>query len=50
MGTTELDWRKTEAAEREYVGRKTADGRYEVEHFLKPKLSWSMIEDKEIIP
>lgn len=51
LGTSELNWQKIEETAREYVSKKTAAGRYQnVADILKPKPTWDMLENKEIIP
>lgn len=52
VGTSELEWKKIEATAREYVGNKTAAGRYQGEqaNMLAPKPTWDMLESREIIP
>lgn len=51
VGTAELDWRKIEASSRRYVAGKAACGRYgSGTDMLKPKPTWDMISDKEIVP
>jgi hypothetical protein len=51
LGTSELNWQKIEATAREYVSEKTAGGRYQnLADMLKPKPTWDMLENKEIIP
>lgn len=51
VGTAELDWVKIEARVRAYVAQKTADGRYQnVADLQKPRPTWDMLEDREIIP
>ena len=51
VGTAELDWQKIEVLARQYVGDKTASGRYQSGVDLsKPKPTWDMIEDKESVP
>jgi hypothetical protein len=51
VGTAELDWQKSEPLARQYVGDKTARGRYRsAADLLKPKLTWDMLENKEIVP
>ncbi|CRK20822.1 hypothetical protein BN1708_012953 [Verticillium longisporum] len=51
VGTAELDWKKIEAAARQYVAKKTASGRYGRDaDMTKPKPTWDMIENKEIVP
>ncbi|RMD39815.1 hypothetical protein DV735_g5331, partial [Chaetothyriales sp. CBS 134920] len=51
VGTAELDWPKIEAASRQYVANKTASGRYGFDaDMTKPKPTWDMVENKEIVP
>lgn len=51
LGTSELNWQKIEETAREYVSKKTAAGRYQnMADILKPKPTWDMLENKEIIP
>lgn len=51
VGTAELDWSKIEVTARRYVAGKTAGGRYEHSaDMTKPKPTWDMIENKEIVP
>lgn len=50
VGTSQLDWEKIEATARQYVAQKAAAGRYQrVEDLLKPKPTWDMLEDKEVV-
>lgn len=50
VGTSELDWSKIERLARRYVEDKVAAGRYlEAERMLKPKPTWDMMEQREII-
>ncbi|KAJ5948186.1 hypothetical protein N7466_001201 [Penicillium verhagenii] len=50
VGTAELDWEKIEAIAREYVGEKTAGGRYEsAADIMQPKPTWDMLENKESV-
>lgn len=51
VGTAELSWIEVEAAAREYVAKKTADGSYAAgKDMTLPKPTWSMLEKKETIP
>lgn len=51
VGTAELDWQKIEAVGRQYVGDKTASGRYQSREDLeKPKPTWDLLENKESVP
>lgn len=51
VGTAELDWPKIEAAARQYVAKKTASGRYgSSADMTKPKPTWDLVENKEIVP
>lgn len=51
VGTAELNWQKIESFARQYVGDKTASGRYQsVADILKPKPTWDMLENKESVP
>ncbi|RMZ80304.1 hypothetical protein DV738_g2803, partial [Chaetothyriales sp. CBS 135597] len=50
VGTAELDWSRIEAAARGYVADKAASGRYESgADMTKPKPTWDMVENKEIV-
>ncbi|KAJ5361775.1 hypothetical protein N7541_002619 [Penicillium brevicompactum] len=50
VGTAELDWLKIEAFGRQYVGDKTAGGRYRtVADLEKPKPTWDMLASREIV-
>ncbi|KAH6651582.1 hypothetical protein BKA67DRAFT_660381 [Truncatella angustata] len=50
LGTAQLDWHKIEAFARHYVGDKTASGRYHsAADLIKPKPTWDMLENKEIV-
>lgn len=50
VGTAELDWQKIEPHARQYVQEKTASGRYESAAALtKPKSTWDMLENREIV-
>ncbi|EGE07146.1 hypothetical protein TEQG_06134 [Trichophyton equinum CBS 127.97] len=51
VGTSILNWEKIEAKAREYVGEKTAAGRYKnIDDLKLPKPTWDMIDDKEKLP
>ncbi|RMZ68426.1 hypothetical protein GMOD_00010077 [Pyrenophora seminiperda CCB06] len=51
VGTAELDWQKIEAIARQYVRNKTDNGRYQTTaDLLKPKPTWDLLENKEIVP
>jgi hypothetical protein len=51
VGTAELDWQEIEPFARQYVGDKTASGRYRSSADLsKPKPTWNMLENKESVP
>ncbi|KAI0532519.1 hypothetical protein GGR58DRAFT_517658 [Xylaria digitata] len=51
VGTAELNWQKIEAFARQYVGGKTANGRYQSAlDLLKAKPTWNMLENKESVP
>ena len=51
VGTAELSWSRIERVAREYVGRKTAEGRYgRGTDPTKPKPTWNMLEGKEVVP
>ena len=51
VGTAELDWQKIEAIARQYVGDKTACGRYlSVADLERPKPTWDLLENKESVP
>jgi hypothetical protein len=51
VGRAELSWVKIEALARDYVGRKTAGGRYGSEADPKmPKPTWDMLLGKETVP
>lgn len=48
VGTAELEWLKIERFARDYVGKKTANGRYGVgADMTRPKPTWDMIENVE---
>ncbi|KAI0874858.1 hypothetical protein GGS24DRAFT_500333 [Hypoxylon argillaceum] len=50
VSTAELDWQKIEALARQYVGRKTASGRYNsTADWVKPRPTWDMLDNKEVI-
>lgn len=50
VGTSELEWRKVEDTARQYVAQKTAAGRYRrAEDLLKPKPTWDMLENREVV-
>lgn len=50
VGTSELDWEKIEATARQYVVSKLAAGRYgNSDLVVKPKPTWDMIENREIV-
>lgn len=51
VGTAELNWQKIEALARQYVGDKTAQGRYQsAVDMMKAKPTWDMLENKESVP
>jgi len=51
VGTSVLDWQRIELAARRYVGEKSAQGRFATsELLLRPKPTWNLLENKEIIP
>ncbi|KAF4449210.1 hypothetical protein F53441_7468 [Fusarium austroafricanum] len=51
VGTAELDWGTIEAFARQYVGSKTAAGRYQsVEDAMLPKPTYDILQGKETIP
>lgn len=50
VGTAELSWSKIETFARQYVGRKTAAGRYRsAADMSKSKPTWDMLENKESV-
>lgn len=50
VGTSQLDWRKVEEMARQYVGQKTASGRYQrASEVFKPKPTWDMLEGRETV-
>ncbi|PVI02068.1 hypothetical protein DM02DRAFT_641532 [Periconia macrospinosa] len=50
VGTSQLDWGTIEAFARQYAAQKTAAGRYEkAEDMLKPKLTYDLLEGKEVV-
>jgi hypothetical protein len=50
VGTSQLDWKTIEGTAREYVGQKTADGRYRnVEDLIGPKPTYDMLQGREIV-
>lgn len=51
VGTAVLEWGDIEALGRQYAGEKTKAGRYrDVKLADKPKPTWNMLENKEIVP
>jgi hypothetical protein len=51
VGTAELNWEKIETVARQYVGDKTASGRYRsAADMLKPKPTWDMLDNTESVP
>ncbi|KAK3942109.1 hypothetical protein QBC46DRAFT_81541 [Diplogelasinospora grovesii] len=51
VGTSVLDWDKIQAWAREYIGKKTADGRYANGTPVgTPRPTWDMLENKELRP
>ncbi|KAF2967607.1 hypothetical protein GQX73_g6014 [Xylaria multiplex] len=51
VSSAQLDWQKIEAFARQYVGDKTANGRYQpAPELLRAKPTWNMLENKESIP
>ncbi|KAI1176473.1 hypothetical protein F4777DRAFT_268813 [Nemania sp. FL0916] len=51
VGTAELNWQRIEAFARQYVGDKTAGGRYEnAADLLRPKPTWDLLENRETVP
>lgn len=51
VGTAALNWPEIEALARQYVGDKTAAGRYQsAADLAKSKPTWDMLENKEIVP
>lgn len=50
VGTADLNWQKIEAFARQYVGTKSASGRYGSGiDMLKPKPTWDLLENKESV-
>ncbi|KAI2616132.1 hypothetical protein GGS26DRAFT_453945 [Hypomontagnella submonticulosa] len=50
VGTAELDWEKIEERARTYAAEKTAAGRFGYgQDMRKPKPTWDMLEDKEVV-
>ncbi|KAI2472745.1 hypothetical protein F4781DRAFT_320045 [Annulohypoxylon bovei var. microspora] len=50
VGTSQLNWDIVEERARSYVAEKTAAGRFgHGQDMMKPKPTWDMLEDKEII-
>jgi hypothetical protein len=51
VGTSVLDWLRVEQAARWYAGQKTAEGRFAtLALLLRPKPTWDLLENKEIMP
>ena len=51
MGTSVLNWQRIEQTARSYVGQKTAQGRFaNSQLLLRPRPTWDMLENKEMIP
>lgn len=51
VGTAQLDWGQIEGMARSYVAQKQAHGRYAtMDLLLKPKPTWDMLENKEMVP
>ncbi|KAH9885939.1 hypothetical protein F4778DRAFT_492355 [Xylariomycetidae sp. FL2044] len=51
VGTSQLSWAEIESQARDYIGRKTAAGRYATSELLqKPKPTWDMLEGRETVP
>ena len=51
VGTADLSWPRIERVARDYVGRKTAEGRYGTGSDMeKPKPTWDMLEKRELWP
>ncbi len=51
VGTCTLEWSKIEHLAREYIGSKSAAGRYnDVALLAGPKPMWDMISQKEVFP
>ncbi|KAK7177370.1 hypothetical protein DPSP01_014583 [Paraphaeosphaeria sporulosa] len=51
VGSSRLDWTAIETFAREYVAQKTAAGRYaRAEDMLKPKPTYDLLEQREIVP
>lgn len=51
VGSSQLNWETIEAFSRQYVGQKTASGRYtKLEDVLKPKPTYDLINGKESVP
>ncbi|KAI0882915.1 uncharacterized protein GGS22DRAFT_190892 [Annulohypoxylon maeteangense] len=50
VGTSQLDWKMIEERARTYVAMKTVVGRFgEGQDMRRPKPTWDMLEDKEIV-
>lgn len=51
VGTSVLDWEHVEEAARWYAGQKTAEGRFSDSSLsLKPRPTWDLLQNKELIP
>lgn len=50
VGTAKLGWGEIEALARDYVGKKTAAGRYtNATDMGSPKPTWDMLEGREVV-
>ncbi|KAI0892497.1 hypothetical protein F4806DRAFT_232633 [Annulohypoxylon nitens] len=50
VGTSQLDWKMIEDRARSYVAVKTVMGRFgEGQDMTKPKPTWNLLEDKEVV-
>ncbi|KAH6640647.1 hypothetical protein F5144DRAFT_526365 [Chaetomium tenue] len=51
IGTSNLNWAQIEPLARQYVAGKTDSGRYGVNQDMsKPKSTWDLLEDRELVP
>ncbi|KAI1214249.1 uncharacterized protein F4807DRAFT_407190 [Annulohypoxylon truncatum] len=51
VGTSQLDWKMIEERARSYIAVKTVVGRFGAgQDMTKPKPTWDLLKDKEIVP
>ena len=51
VGTSNLSWTRIERVARDYVGKKTAEGRYgRGSDPTKPKPTWDTLQGRELLP